>query len=79
MAEDKKRTAKKSTTKNKDNEKKAPEARLNNVVKPENMGLEEWQRTLRRQAAKREMLGVQAVDAKLCPGEYRVTNPKSKE
>ena len=79
MTENKKRTAKKSTTKNKDNEKKVPEARLSNVVKPDDMSLEEWQRTLRRQAAEREMLGVQAVDAKLCPGEYCVTNPKSKE
>ena len=79
MTENKKRTAKKSTTKNKDKEKKESEARLSNVVKPDDMSLEEWQRTLRRQAAEREMLGVQAVDAKLCPGEYRVTNPKSKE
>ena len=60
-------------------EKKRPEARLSNVVKPDNMSLEEWQRTLRRQAAEREMLNVQAVDATLCPGEYRVTNPKSRE
>ena len=60
-------------------EKKKPEARLSNVVKPDNMSLEEWQRTLRRQAAEREMLNVQAVDATLCPGEYRVTNPKSRE
>ena len=49
------------------------------MVKPEGMSLEEWQRVLRRQAAEREMLGVQAVDAKHCPGEYRVFNPKSKE
>lgn len=60
-------------------EKKKSEARLSNVVKPDNMSLEEWQRTLRRQAAEREMLNVQAVDATLCPGEYRVTNPKSRE
>ena len=60
-------------------EKKKPEARLSNVVKPDNMSLEEWQRTLRRQAAEREMLNVQAVDATLCPGEYRVINPKSRE
>ena len=60
-------------------EKKRPEARLSNVVKPDNMSLEEWQRTLRLQAAEREMLNVQAVDATLCPGEYRVTNPKSRE
>ena len=60
-------------------EKKNVEPRLSNVVKPEKMSLEEWQRTLRRQAAEREMLGVQAVDKKLCPGEYRVTNPKSRE
>ena len=43
------------------------------------MTLEEWQCALRRQAAERELLGVAAVDAQLCPGEYRVTNPKSGE
>ena len=76
---DNKKAKSTNTTKKKSTDKKAPEARLNNVVKPENMGLEEWQRSLRRQAAEREMLGVQPVDAKLCPGEYRVINPKSKE
>ena len=76
---DNKKAKSTNTTKKKSTDKKAPEARLNNVVMPENMGLEEWQRSLRRQAAEREMLGVQTVDAKLCPGEYRVINPKSKE
>ena len=76
---DNKKAKSTNTTKKKSTDKKAPEARLNNVVKPENMGLEEWQRSLRRQAAEREMLEVQPVDAKLCPGEYRVINPKSKE
>jgi SNF2 family DNA or RNA helicase len=72
-------TSTKTQEKQAQTEKKKPEARLSNVVKPDNMSLEEWQRTLRRQAAEREMLGVQAVDARLCPGEYRVINPKSKE
>ena len=72
-------TSTKTTEKQAQTEKKVPEARLSNVVKPDNMSLEEWQRTLRRQAAEREMLYVQAVDATLCPGEYRVTNPKSRE
>ena len=72
-------TSTKTTEKQAQTEKKVPEARLSNVVKPDNMSLEEWQRTLRRQAAEREMLNVQAVDATLCPGEYRVTNPKSRE
>ena len=72
-------TTKGKSDKKKDSEKKVSEPRLSNVVKPEKMSLEEWQRMLRRQAAEREMLGVQAVDKKLCPGEYRVTNPKSRE
>lgn len=72
-------TSTKTQEKHSQTEKKKPEARLSNVVKPDNMSLEEWQRTLRRQAAEREMLNVQAVDATLCPGEYRVTNPKSRE
>ena len=72
-------TSTKTQEKQSQTEKKKPEARLSNVVKPDNMSLEEWQRTLRRQAAEREMLNVQAVDATLCPGEYRVTNPKSRE
>ena len=72
-------TSTKTQKKQSQTEKKKPEARLSNVVKPDNMSLEEWQRTLRRQAAEREMLNVQAVDATLCPGEYRVTNPKSRE
>ena len=72
-------TSTKTQEKQSQTEKKKPEARLSNVVKPDNMSLEEWQRTLRRQAAEREMLNVQAVDTTLCPGEYRVTNPKSRE
>ena len=72
-------TSTKTQEKQSQTEKKKPEARLSNVVKPDNMSLEEWQRTLRRQAAEREMLNVQAVDATLCPGEYRVTNLKSRE
>lgn len=72
-------TSTKTQEKQSQTEKKKPEARLSNVVKPDNMSLEEWQLTLRRQAAEREMLNVQAVDATLCPGEYRVTNPKSRE
>ena len=72
-------TSTKTQEKQSQTEKKKPEARLSNVVKPDNMSLEEWQRTLRRQAAEREMLNVQAVDATLCPGKYRVINPKSRE
>ena len=74
-----KNTTKKKAGSTGKKEKATQEPRLSNVVKPEKMSLEEWQRTLRRQAAEREVLGVKAVDAKLCPGEYRVFNPKSKE
>lgn len=69
----------KRTTKKQNHEKKVPGARLSNVMKPDKMSVEEWQLTLRRQAAEREMLGVQAMDSKLCPGVYCVTNPKSNE
>lgn len=79
MTKNQNSTSTKTQEKQSQTEKKKPEARLSNVVKPDNMSLEEWQRTLRRQAAEREMLNVQAVDATLCPGEYRVTNPKSRE
>lgn len=72
-------TTKRKSSKKQHNEKTTSEPRLNNIVKPERMTLEEWQRALRRQAAEREMLGVRSVDAKLCPGEYCVTNPKSRE
>lgn len=65
---------------NKKNKKQSvPEPRLNNVVKPTTMTLEEWQCALRRQMAEKEHMGVIPVDPKLCPGEYRVSNPKSKE
>lgn len=60
---------KKSSTK-----KGTPPARINHIVKPWYMSLEEWQRALRRQMAEREPLGVIPVDEKLCPGEYRVIN-----
>ena len=79
MTDRKNQPKKRGISKKQQSEKTIPEPRLNNVVKPEKMSLEEWQRALRRQVAEREMLGVQAVDAKLCPGEYRVFNPKSKE
>ena len=67
------------SNKQKKSAKKVPEPRLNNVIKPEGMGLEEWQYALRKQAAEKEMLGVQAVNTRFSPGEYRVTNPKSRE
>lgn len=79
MTDRKNQTKKRETSKKQQAAKSTQELRLSNVVKPGNMSLEKWQRALRRQAAEREMLGVRAVDAKLCPGEYRVVNPKSKE
>lgn len=64
--------------KSSDKKDKMP-ARISHVVKPWNMTLEEWQRTLRRQMAERESLGVQVVDEQLCPGEYKVTNPAKRQ
>lgn len=53
--------------------------RLNNIIKPDDMGLVEWQLALRRQAAEREQLAVRVVDERLCPGVYCVSNPKSRQ
>ncbi len=57
--------AKKRETKNKT---------LSNVVKPENMGLREWQIRLRKQAAVKDALVVSSVDRIFRPGEYEVRN-----
>ena len=54
-----------------------PKQRLNHLVKPEGMTLEEWQVMLRMQQAQREELEVECVSERYNPGEYRVRSPKS--
>ena len=48
--------------------------KLNNVLKPQSMSLEEWQVALRRQQAEKEAFNISQVDEAYCPGEYRVGN-----
>ncbi len=49
--------------------------RISHLVRPEGMRLDDWQVALRKQAARDENLHVTAVDSKLLPGEYLVSNP----
>lgn len=49
------------------------------VVKPERMSLEEWQRALRRQVAREEIMAVTAVDERNLPGEYEVRRPQTQQ
>ena len=55
------------------------QAKLSNVVKPDGMSLEQWQKALRVQAAREESFGVEEVEEKLSVGEYIVNSPKSKQ
>ena len=48
--------------------------KLNHVLKPQSMSLEEWQVALRRQQAEKEAFSISQVDEAFCPGEYRVSN-----
>ncbi len=57
---------------------KYAERRLSNAIKPADMGLEEWQAALRRQQAQREHFIISELSDKLCPGEYQVRNPRSR-
>lgn len=43
--------------------------------KPDNLTLEEWQITLRRQAAEKENFQISEINRKECPGYYKVVNP----
>ena len=54
-----------------------PKQKLNHLVKPEGMSLEEWQVMLRMQQAQREDLQVECVSERYNPGEYRVQSPLS--
>ena len=65
-----------SNKKRVNNKKKAKVVvpKLNNVLKPQTMSLEEWQVALRRHQAEKEIFSISQVDEAYCPGEYRVGN-----
>ena len=52
--------------------------KMNNVVKPQSMTLEEWQVALRQQQAEKEVFAISVVDEQHCPGEYRVRNASTR-
>ncbi|MGM9714434.1 MAG: DEAD/DEAH box helicase, partial [Prevotella sp.] len=72
----KKTTSNKSADKKSSKRKKAKVVvpKMNNVVKPQSMSLEEWQVALRKQQAEKEVFAISQVDEEYCPGEYRVAN-----
>ena len=67
---------------NKDSQKKKStskkKVKVSHIVKPDNMTLDEWQIKLRRQVAEPNLVNIRCVDDKLCPGEYIVNNPKTR-
>ena len=69
---------KSSTTKRKRRKRTIHKPKLSWIIKPEKMGLEEWQIKLRQNIALEEAMGCQAVDDKNFPGEYMVSNPSTK-
>lgn len=72
------RSKKTGTTKSKRRKRTIHKPRLSWIVKPEKMGLEEWQIKLRQNIAQEEAMGCQAVDDKNSPGEYVVSNLSTK-
>ena len=52
--------------------------RLSNIVKPENLTLENWQIMLRQQAAAKESFGITEPAPRISPGEYIVKNPRTR-
>ena len=52
--------------------------RLSNTIKPDGMGLEEWQVALRRQQARQERFIISEQGPLFSPGEYQVRNPRSR-
>ena len=69
---------KSSTTKRKRRKRAIHKPKLSWIIKPEKMGLEEWQIKLRQNIAQEEAMVCQAVDDKNLPGEYLVSNPSTK-
>lgn len=54
--------------------KKKKPSYISGTRKPENMTLEQWQISLRKQAAANDMLSIAPIDEEYAPGEYRVEN-----
>ncbi|MCR4994643.1 MAG: DEAD/DEAH box helicase [Bacteroidales bacterium] len=54
-----------------------PKHKINHLVKPDDLSLEDWQVMLRMQQASRDDLQVECMSERYNPGEYRVTSPKS--
>lgn len=54
-----------------------PKQRINHLVKPDNLSLEDWQVMLRMQQASHEQFEVECVSERYNPGEYRVASPSS--
>lgn len=58
--------------------KKKTAPKLSTFARPEGMTLQQWQEKLRRQAAHDAQLHIERVDARLCPGEFTVSNPQTR-
>ena len=54
-----------------------PKERINHLVKPAGLSLEDWQVMLRMQQASREDFEVSCISERYNPGEYRVVSPSS--
>ena len=73
---DSKQDSKKKSSKTK--RAKVVMPKMNHVLKPQSMSLEEWQVALRRQQAEKELFSISQVDEAYCPGEYRVGNAQTR-
>ena len=58
--------------------KKSGGKHVSETMKPEGMSLKAWQVALRRQAAEKQYFAIDAVDPKHAPGEFRVSNNKTR-
>lgn len=67
----------KKETKRGKNTKKESVSKVSYHYKPDNMTLEEWQVSLRRQAAAKEQFAISELNKKDYPGYYKVINPLS--
>lgn len=74
MKTTKQASAKKTVDKKKTAKKKTEKPKLSPNHKPAEMSLEDWQRELRAQAARKELLGVRPVDGGR-EGYFKVVNP----
>ena len=75
--EDKKKTAGGDLSRKKENKKATP--KLNNLFKPEDMSLEEWQVALRQQQAEKESFVICQEDDWSESGAYKVRNDVTRQ